>query len=61
MFDSSANAYGVAIVAAYSVSTAIQFLYGGTYLGAITQVSATTPWAWAVSDQLLWSIAYEAA
>jgi hypothetical protein len=59
-YDNSANNAATPNVIVAS-GTTMNFEYGATYLGTDSGIGATSPWTWAVSDIIEWTLAYEAS
>jgi hypothetical protein len=60
IYDNSANASTLPQIYALTATT-MSFEYAATYLGANAGITNTTPWTWAVNDQIAWNFVYEAA
>jgi len=60
LYDSSANAMGIAL-AAITSSLVMTTEYPATWLGTLAQAGQLTPWTWATGDIVEWNTMYEAA
>lgn len=62
LFDSDTSAWASIAALATASSAHFTMIYAATWpSGAITEVTQGTPWSWADSDAIYWSIVYEAA